>query len=89
MVLRRTCPPGELLGQRYSRLGRCPHKGAFWSEQRIVLSLLHGAQLFIGFDDGRDGWKGDCGDGQVLVEATRAVFWWSLVPYQMGNTIIL
>jgi hypothetical protein len=50
MVLRPTCPPGELLGQRYSRLGRCPHKGAFWSEQRIVLSLLHGAQLFIGFD---------------------------------------
>jgi hypothetical protein len=40
--------------------------------------MVHGAQLFIGLDDGRDGWKGDSGDGQVLVDATRALFWWPL-----------
>jgi hypothetical protein len=25
-----------------------------------------------------DDWKGDSGGGQVLVEATRALFWWPL-----------
>jgi hypothetical protein len=56
--------------------------GAVGAWPRCSVSVLHGVQLFIGFDDGSDGWKGDSGDGQVLVEATRALFWWPLGTLQ-------
>jgi hypothetical protein len=50
---------------------------------RIVLARLPGVLQFIGPDEGKDGWKGDRGDGQMLGEATRALFWWPLGALQL------
>jgi hypothetical protein len=36
--------------------------GALGAWPRCSVSVLHGVQLFIGFDDGSDGWKGDSGE---------------------------
>jgi hypothetical protein len=48
-----------------------------------VLARLRGVLQFIRSDDGRDGRKGDRGEGQVLGEATRALIWWPLGALQL------
>jgi hypothetical protein len=50
---------------------------------RIVLALLRGVLQFIRSDEGRDGRTGDRGNGQVLGEATKALFWWPLGTLQL------